>query len=149
MRPPRQTPDDTPGGTPIATFAASHPPPMEPTVTPDFTAHARRVLAAFADVGCPQAPSREAVAWLDAALDRTPPDTDARDLDADGIGAVLGEAIAHQSGGAWHHHTVQQAWGVRLPSGETAFPLQRAHRHAAGHADASILAFYDTVAGMR
>ncbi len=128
---------------------------MEPTDTPDFAAHARRTLAALAHAGCPQAPTRDAIAWLDAALDRSPVAEDGADraralaprLDADGIGAVLGEAIAAMTGGAWHHHTVQHEWGVRLPSGETAFPLQRARRHASGEPGTSILAFHDRATG--
>ena len=129
---------------------------MEPTDTPDFAAHARRTLALLDEAGCPQAPTREAVAWLDAALDRSPVSEDGADrarglaprLDADGIGAVLGEAIAAETGGAWRYHAVQHDWGVRLPSGETAFPLQRARRHASGEPGASILALFDTVAAM-
>lgn len=126
---------------------------MEPTDTPDFAAHARRALAALAPAGAPDAPTRAAVAWIDAHLDRLDaPDTAAftdEALSADAIGAVVGEAIRAATGGAWHHHPTQQAWGVRLPSGETAFPLHRARRRLDGAPDAGLLAFYDTAVAAR
>ena len=123
---------------------------MEPTATPDFAAHARRTLAALAAAGAPPVPDagnapawRAAVAWLDAHLDRLDAGTLAA-FDADGLGAVVGEAIRAATGGAWHHHPTQQAWGVRLPSGETAYPLHRAHRRLDGDLPGGgLLAFLD------
>lgn len=111
---------------------------MEPTDTPDFAAHARRALGTLASAGAPPVPAagdpsawRAAIVWLDAYLDRL--DTRALTaLDADALGAVVGEAIRAATGGAWHYHPTQQAWGVRLPSGETAYPLHRAHRRLDG-----------------
>jgi hypothetical protein len=95
--------------------------------------------------------NRPSVAWLEGFIEgqRTNPNIAQNPGGFVGVlGSFLGECIAANADGAWHH-SGELGWCVRFSNGDVAFPFAKVQKQfdsglAAGE---SILSFYDIAVG--
>ncbi|HEX2205620.1 MAG TPA: hypothetical protein VHG91_20075 [Longimicrobium sp.] len=88
----------------------------------------------------------DAVAWLDAYVERTRTralDPATVDGQVEGIGAWLGECVIAAYGGAWAE--VNGGWGVRFDERNAAFPFSKTRKQWENGAEDSILSFYEMI----
>jgi hypothetical protein len=71
------------------------------------------------------------------------------DADADRmcaqVGSFVGECLVAVYGGAWEAGDSEREPGVKLPTGDTAFPIARADKFLRVGADAGLMAFFDEI----
>lgn len=90
----------------------------------------------------------QSVEWVEGYVERMRKRTDFNDGSWNGmidtIGAFLGECILARTGGTWEI-SEDRRWCIRLPSGDSAFPMTKVSKQFAQGVDAgeSIFGFYN------